>query len=59
MEHSGVLRTTQFGYRRGLGACDELLIMSHTLQSALEIGQDARMVKIDFSAAFDSVNQGI
>ena len=34
--------------------------MSHTLQSALESGQEARIVKIDFSAAFDRVNhQGI
>ena len=31
--------------------------MSHTLQSALESGQEARIVQIDFSAAFDRVNQ--
>ena len=32
----------------------------HTLQSALESGQQARNVQIDFSAAFDRVNhQGI
>ena len=30
--------------------------MSHTLQSALESGHEARIVKIDFSAAFDRVN---
>ena len=30
--------------------------MSHTLQSALESGQGARIVQIDFSAAFDIVN---
>ena len=30
--------------------------MSLTLQSALENGQDARVVQIDFSAAFDRVN---
>ena len=30
--------------------------MSHTLQSALERGQGARIVQIDFSAAFDKVN---
>ena len=30
--------------------------MSHTLQSALERGQEARIVQIDFSAAFDRVN---
>ena len=34
--------------------------MSHTLQSALESGQEARILQIDFSAAFDKVNcQGI
>ena len=34
--------------------------MSHTLQSALESGQEAKIVQIDFSAAFDRVNhQGI
>ena len=30
--------------------------MSHTLQSALESGHEARIVQIDFSAAFDRVN---
>ena len=34
--------------------------MSHALQNALESGQDARIVQIYFSAAFDRVNrQGI
>ena len=60
MECSGVLPTTQFAYRKGLGTCDALLCVSHTLQNALESGQKARIVQIDFSAAFDSVNrQGI
>ena len=53
---SGVLPTTQFAYRNGLGTCDALLCVSHTLQSALESGQEARIVQIDFSAAFDRVN---
>ena len=56
MERSGVLPTTQFGYRKGLGTCDVLLCVSHTLQSALESLQEARLVQIDFSAAFDRVN---
>ena len=30
--------------------------MSHTLQGALESGQEARIVQIDFSEAFDRVN---
>ena len=56
MERSGVLPTTQFAYRKGLGTCDALLCVSHTLQSALERGQEARIVQIDFSVAFDRVN---
>ena len=55
MEHCGVLPTTQFAYQKCLGTCDALLCMSHTLQSALESGQEARMVQIDFSTAFDRV----
>ena len=56
MERSGVLPTTQFAYRKGLGTCDALLCVSHTLQSALESGQEARIVQTHFSAAFDRVN---
>ena len=56
MERSGVLPITQFGYRKGLGTCDALLCLSHTLQSALESGHEARIVQIDFSAVFDRVN---
>ena len=47
MERSGVLPTTQFTYRKGLGTCDALLCMPDTLQSALERGQEARIVQID------------
>ena len=56
MERSGVLPTTQFAYRKGMGTCDALLWVSHTLQSALESGQEARIVQIDFSGSFDRVN---
>ena len=60
MERSGVHPTTHFAYRKGLGTCNALLCVSHTLQSALHSGQKARIVQIDFSAAFDMVNhQGI
>ena len=45
---------------KGLGTSDALLCVSHTLQSALESGQEARIVQIDFSAVFNTVNhQGI
>ena len=56
VERSGVLPTTQFAYQKGMGTCDALLCVSHTLQSALENGQEARIMQIDFSAAFDRVN---
>ena len=60
MERNGVLLTTQFAYRKGLGTCDALLCVSHTLQSALNSGQEDRIEQIDFCAAFDRVNhQGI
>ena len=36
--------------------CDALLCGFHTLQNAVENGQEARIVQIDFSAAFDRVN---
>ena len=48
MERSGVLPKTQFAYRKGLGTCDALFYVSHILQSALESGQEARIVHIDF-----------
>ena len=38
MEHSGVLPTHQFAYRKGLGTCEALLFVSHTEQTALESG---------------------
>ena len=53
---SCVLPTTKFAYWKGLDTCDALLCMSHTLQSAVESGQEARIVQIDFSAAFEWVN---
>ena len=56
MERIGAFPTTQFAYRKGLGTCDALLCVSHTLQSALESGQEARIVQIDFSAAFDLID---
>ena len=60
MERCGVLPTTQFAYQKGLGTCDALFCVFHTLQSALESGQEARVVQIDFITAFDRVNhQGI
>ena len=53
MVRSGMLTKTQFAYQKGLGTCDTLLCMSHILQTALESGQEARIVQIDFRAAFE------
>ena len=52
VELSGVLPTTHFAYRTGLGTCDALIRVLHTLLSASESGQEARIVQIDFIAAF-------
>ena len=38
MERRGVLTTTQFAYRKGLGTCD-----AGTLKTALKSGQEARI----------------
>ena len=43
-ECSGALPTTQFAYQNGLGTCVALLCASHTLQSAFESGQEARIM---------------
>ena len=51
MERSDVLPTTQFAYRKGLGTCDALFCVTHTLQSALESGQEGlRIVQIDLKS---------
>ena len=40
-ERNDALPTIQFAYQKGLGTCDALLCVSHTLQSSLESGQEA------------------
>ena len=63
MVPSGVLPTTQFALRRGLGTCDALSYVSHTLQNASDSRQEARIFdftlhtqETDFIAAHDLVN---
>ena len=51
-----MLPTSQFAYWKSLGTCDALLCMSHTLQSALESGQETRIIQIGVSEDFDRVN---
>ena len=55
-----MLPTTKFAYQKVLCTCDALLCMSHTLQCALESGQEVRVLQIDFNVVFARVNrQGI
>ena len=56
MEHSGVFPTTQFACRKCLGTCDALLCVLHTPQRALESGPESWIIQIDYSDAFDWVN---
>ena len=55
-ENEGFLPKCQFAYRKGLGTCDALLTIMHELQLALDKGYEARLVQLDFSAAFDRVS---
>ena len=53
---AGILPDSQYGFRKGLGTTDALLHASHVLQSALDHGHEAKIVQINFNAAFDRVN---
>ena len=55
-ESNHIFPNLQFGFRKGLGACDALLTISNVVQRALDLGQEVRMIGLDFSAAFDRVN---
>ena len=55
MERSGVLPTTSLLIGKVWVPVMNFCV-SHALQSALETGQEARIVQIDISAAFDRVN---
>ena len=47
----------QFGFHKGLGIYDALLTITSVVQKALDSGCEVVMVGLDFSAAFDCVNQ--
>ena len=60
MESSGVLPTTQFAYRKGPVPGTHFCVCRIHCKVHLKSGQEAKIVQIDFSAAFDMVNrQGI
>lgn len=56
MIREGLFPDCQFAYRSGRGTCDLLVTLDHVIQSSLDRGAEARVVQIDFSAAFDRVN---
>lgn len=55
-ESNNLFPSHQFGFRKGLGTCDAVLTITDKVQKALDSGFEARMVGLDFSAAFDRVN---
>ena len=55
-ECNNLFPNQQFGFRKGLGACDAVLTISDRVQRALDTGSEARLIGLDFSAAFDRVN---
>ena len=55
-EVNNLFLNQQFGFCKGLGACDAVVTISDKVQRALDSGFEARMVGFDFSAAFDRVN---
>ena len=55
-ESNHLFPNLQFGFRKGLGACDALLTISNVVQKSLDSGHEVRLVGLDFSAAFDRVN---
>ena len=50
------LPQTQFGFRKGLGTADALLLLTHDLQLSLGRRAESRVVSLDFSSAFDLEN---
>ena len=51
-EVNNLFPNQQFGFCKGLGACDAVLTISDKVQRALDSGFEARMVGLDFSAGF-------
>lgn len=56
LESFHLLPDNHFTHRKGLGKTDALLTISHEFQLA-DRGQEAWVVQLDFSAAFDRVGQ--
>ena len=56
VDSMNILPSTQFGFRKGLGTTDALLVLTQDLQLSLDKGAESRVVSLDFSSAFDLVN---
>ena len=56
LERNSILPPSQFSFSSGLGICDALLTLSHSLQIALDKGMEGKLVQLEFSAAFDRVS---
>ena len=51
-EVKGFLPKCKFTYRKGSGRCDALNSIMHEIQQAPDSGGEARLVQLNFSAAF-------
>ncbi|XP_064095195.1 uncharacterized protein LOC135207395 [Macrobrachium nipponense] len=56
IESKGLLADSQYPYRKRLGTCYALLVLTRHLQGKIDKGFECRVIQIDFSAAFDLVN---
>ena len=52
-EKKNLFPSLKFGFRKGLGTYDALLTIASVFQKALDTGCEVRMVRLNFSAAFD------
>ena len=54
---NNLFQNLHFGFYKGLDACDAILTITTFVQKAVVSSREVCMVSLDFSAAFDSVNQ--
>ena len=59
LESNGLLSAHQFGFRRGRGTEDQLLLFYHKVSGWLDVGCTVDVVYLDFSKAFDVVSHTI
>ena len=59
MEKNELLSKSQHGFRKGRSCASQLLQHQYTLSRTLESGKDIDVIYLDFSKAFDKVDQGM